>query len=843
MPLPLPRLDDRSFDQLLREAKAVVQQHCPAWTDLSPSDPGTTLLEVFAYLTEVMLYRLNRIPEKVHVALLNLLGVAPLPPAAARVTLVFSRSGDTGRELRVAAGMRVSDPAGGVVFTTLEDAVLVAGAASASAAAIHAEAVEGELLGLGTGEPRQSMRLRRPPILRRGDPAAAVAIGVRALPGEMAGLPPARALGGEPFLLWQEVRSFLDADATARGYVLDRHEGLVLFGPGPAGGVPAKGREIRAWYWRGGGRAGNVAAGTLTTLRSPVAGVAVTNPERAAGGEDGETLEEALRRGRDTVGALRTAVTAGDFARVAVEAGGIARGQAMALRDRQPFAEPGLVEVRVVPRIEPGPDGAVTPAVLAAHQTAALLERVDRVLAERRPLGVRTRAAWTRCRPVGVTARVVVAAAAAPAEMRDRLVLRLNTLLAPHGSWPFGRVLRASDIYEVLLAEPGVRYAEGLRFAIDAGLDAAVRDVVRDRALPRSFAAATAAGLFRSQDRGISWTPETEGLPDPAVVLVRPDDETPGLVAAVSQSADGDVWSVAMSADAGEHWVARDRLQGERIWDAAWARRNGQPVLLLATQQALRRLERAGTGGSATVDRLQPRGGEGGDDRAARSGLFAIAAQRHPGGTGFVAVAARDRGGVLLSMEDGEPGTFLLLPDTQGRDVRVLAFQRDGDRVFLWAGCAAEAGGAGESPRRIEARQDGVDPAGWQPGAAGWNGGSCEGIDFAGPLVVAASNRAGVLCLESGGAQWRGATIDSGLPADNDRRALRPVLAVAAGEEDGERRILAATGAGLFMSTDDGRSYAPCGRTALTEQVPLPQGWLFCAGPHDLSVVRESGEA
>ena len=55
MPLPSPKLDDRNFADLLAEAQQLIRRRCPSWTDLSPGDPGTTLVEVFAYLTDVML--------------------------------------------------------------------------------------------------------------------------------------------------------------------------------------------------------------------------------------------------------------------------------------------------------------------------------------------------------------------------------------------------------------------------------------------------------------------------------------------------------------------------------------------------------------------------------------------------------------------------------------------------------------------------------------------------------------------------------------------------------------------------------------------------------------------
>ena len=85
MPLTSPNLDDRDFQQLLEESMQRVRHRCPEWSDLSPSDPGIVLLELFAHLTEVMIYRLNRVPDKAYVEFLRLMGVKLLPPAAASV--------------------------------------------------------------------------------------------------------------------------------------------------------------------------------------------------------------------------------------------------------------------------------------------------------------------------------------------------------------------------------------------------------------------------------------------------------------------------------------------------------------------------------------------------------------------------------------------------------------------------------------------------------------------------------------------------------------------------------------------------------------------------------------
>lgn len=85
---PVPSLDDRQFDDLMEELLALIPVYCPEWSWHSPADPGITLLELFAYLTDVMLYRVNYMPVRNLFAVLNLLGIQPLPPASARTQLV-----------------------------------------------------------------------------------------------------------------------------------------------------------------------------------------------------------------------------------------------------------------------------------------------------------------------------------------------------------------------------------------------------------------------------------------------------------------------------------------------------------------------------------------------------------------------------------------------------------------------------------------------------------------------------------------------------------------------------------------------------------------------------------
>ena len=80
MPITPPRLDDRSYRDLVDELLARVPAHTPEWTPAQVGDPGRTLLELFAWLADTVLYRANLIPERQRLAFLQLLGM-PLRPA------------------------------------------------------------------------------------------------------------------------------------------------------------------------------------------------------------------------------------------------------------------------------------------------------------------------------------------------------------------------------------------------------------------------------------------------------------------------------------------------------------------------------------------------------------------------------------------------------------------------------------------------------------------------------------------------------------------------------------------------------------------------------------------
>lgn len=158
MSLPAPDLDDRRFQQLVDDAKRLVAQRCPEWTDHNVSDPGVTLLETFADMVDQLIYRLNRVPERNYVRFLELIGLRLFPPTAARVDVTFWLSAAQQQVVAIPEGTQVAtvraggdDPA---VFATqahLDVVPCELARVAARGAADDAAADHTDRFGLGEG--------------------------------------------------------------------------------------------------------------------------------------------------------------------------------------------------------------------------------------------------------------------------------------------------------------------------------------------------------------------------------------------------------------------------------------------------------------------------------------------------------------------------------------------------------------------------------------------------------------------------------------------------------------------------------------------------------------------
>lgn len=125
MPPTTPIIDPRNFQDLVDEAKRRIPQYCPEWTDHNVADPGITLIELFAWMTDILLYRLNNVPERDFLKFLELIGARPSPPvpASAELTFWLSSAQDELKIIRrgVQIATRQTETRPAITFTTDAD--------------------------------------------------------------------------------------------------------------------------------------------------------------------------------------------------------------------------------------------------------------------------------------------------------------------------------------------------------------------------------------------------------------------------------------------------------------------------------------------------------------------------------------------------------------------------------------------------------------------------------------------------------------------------------------------------------------------------------------------------
>jgi len=301
------------------------------------------------------------------------------------------------------------------------------------------------VIGVGTGASGQRLRLGRADI----DPASL------RLEVEQ----------GQAFRPWTRVPYFAASGPEAPVYRFDAASGLIVFGDGIHGRRPAEGARIRIAALRyGGGSAGNLPAGSIQALDSPLPGVKVRHEVPTRGGRDAETVSEAEQRIAAVLRHRNRAVTAADFVELASSnpINPVARAELLAgFHPGREFADardgvPGVVSLLVLP---PATGGDRLP-----KPTAGLLADVHGYLAERLLVGTELFVLSPEFIPVGVTvtADAVDPVQALAVEQAVDQALRDYLWPLPPGGlggtgWQFGRALEAAELYAAVARVPGVR--------------------------------------------------------------------------------------------------------------------------------------------------------------------------------------------------------------------------------------------------------------------------------------------------------------------------------------------------------------------------------------------------
>ncbi len=316
----------------------------------------------------------------------------------------------------------------------------------------HAARVIGEPVGYSDGTPGQSFQLRYAPVLEMREHERLEV----------------RVLGADAAEMWYPQESFAASGADDRHFILDEATGEIQLGPAirekngvwtQRGAIPPKGAQLWMTSYRyGGGQSGNVSAGTLHVLKSPIAGVAaVDNPLPAVGGVDLESLESARRRAALEIRSRSRAVTASDFEFLAGEADPrVARAKCVVSEGRQ-------LCLYVLPRVIPPFVRPLTFDELTPDEE--LLRRVSEYLDERRLVGTSIHVAPARLRGVSVDVQLRATAGADTQRIEREVADVLYRFVNPAcggmrgqegDGWEFGRPLAPGELHGVIHEVSGV---------------------------------------------------------------------------------------------------------------------------------------------------------------------------------------------------------------------------------------------------------------------------------------------------------------------------------------------------------------------------------------------------
>ncbi len=248
MPIPLQNFDNRTFEDLVDELRALIPRYAPQWTDHNLSDPGMMLIDLFAWLAEALIYRLNRIPASGEGRFLELLGARFYPAQPATASVVVTASGLTApltiaRDTPLVA--RTDSPTDVPAFETIQELQLSPQAHSGVVSARQFRPVSDEVLGVSNGEPYQVFPVRRPDVAFDPDHPDRLRLQI--------------SVAGEQWLYRQ---SLLDSGATDRHFTLEPRLSAIRFGDGRLGQIPAPGAQILASYLTTRGFGGNIGSGT-----------------------------------------------------------------------------------------------------------------------------------------------------------------------------------------------------------------------------------------------------------------------------------------------------------------------------------------------------------------------------------------------------------------------------------------------------------------------------------------------------------------------------------------------------------------------------------------------------
>lgn len=432
-------------DDMLAHASDVL----PQWTSRSPNDFGVVLVELFAYMGDILSFYGDRVANEAFLAtatqrnsvlqIARMLDYRPNGTSPSSTTLTFATSPGMGT-VTIPKGTRVStESAGGsepIYFET--DAALTILGTDATPTPVHTgtvTATEGttifETLGTSTGLPDQDFLLTQSPVI---DTSVDIFMDE----------------GSGQLLVWMWVDHLIEWGPHDRVYTTYNDENNVthvVFGDGVNGHIPAALTAVQTGYRIGGGAIGNVGPKTITVFDSTISGViSVTNTGAATGGQDAETLDQIREHAPQSLISLNRAVTLADYEALARKVLGISKAKAVS-------AVYSSVTLYVAPL-----GGGLDSAGLPIYVTAARKQALRNYLATRIPAPTTV----TLADPTYVKIDIALTLVVAPQynQKNTEAAVRkavINTLLFDNVD--FGERVTVGETFGAITSVLGVGYA------------------------------------------------------------------------------------------------------------------------------------------------------------------------------------------------------------------------------------------------------------------------------------------------------------------------------------------------------------------------------------------------
>lgn len=407
----------------------------PEWTSQSDNDFGVVLIELFAYVADILSYYGDRVAAEAFLltatqrsSLINIAALMDYRPegqAAATVDLVFSS--DSAEDVLIPTGTEITTDFSAtneaVIFQTIADLLIPGAATDATVAAAEGRLSTNVEIGISEGSALQSFGIPALSVVE-----SSILVYVQETPDG----PPAQ---------W----GFVDrlTQSTPNDHVHTRSVDdvgaiTIYFGDGVNGRIPPRSARILASYRVGGGEGGNVAADTLVVpVGTLPGGATVRNPAASFGGANIEDIESIRSRLPQTVTVQDRAVTTGDYAALALRVPGVAKARATAMVYTN-------VTVYIAPPVGSQPDIGLIDAV-AAYINAKKMINVSVLV------GTPTYPTFD------ITATVQVAGAFAQYAVLSQVQDAVRTAFS-YGAVDFGQRITVSEVYSAVNSVAGVDY-------------------------------------------------------------------------------------------------------------------------------------------------------------------------------------------------------------------------------------------------------------------------------------------------------------------------------------------------------------------------------------------------